>query len=124
MAVPNETLHTNLAGSLRYLAWYHLAGAVLEVYRENERLDAERRASVEARSDEWATCDMLREELWVRVRAHWCELSGHPPQHFPYSHDAVAKLYFRFRKRSDAEVAAFEREIKMASGRGNARLEI
>ena len=111
----------NLGKSLGYMAWYHIAGAVIDVYRENQRLEETGKHLCPAGADEWAICSLLRNGLWTRCRACWARRTGHPPHHFPYNEDAVAKLYFRFRKRSEEEVNAFEREILLAEQQDKGR---
>ena len=107
---------TRLAASLGYLAWQYLAGAVMEVFRENQALEDRDRKRTPANSEDWTVCDQMRQDLWVRARACWCARTGIRSQHFPYSRDAVVKIYLRYRKRSSLEVAAFEAEIRRAGG--------
>lgn len=99
-----------LGKSLRHLAWHHIAGAVMDVFRENQRRE-EVKAGPKASADEWATHSHLRRDIHDRAMQNWCARTGKNCQWWPYSEDQVARLYFRYRKRSAAELKAFEREI-------------
>lgn len=96
----------------KFLGWQYLAGAVLDVYAENIMNEEEdwRKGSADA----WSWSTPLRQELLRRTREKWCERSELDPTWFPYSQDAVVKMWLRFRKRSPAEVAEFRREIEAA----------
>jgi hypothetical protein len=106
--------------SLRYLRWCHIAGAVLDVFDENRAAEPER--GVLASSDDWCIVSTFREEIHQRAAHHWririeqAGLTRESPAGFPFSVDQVAELYFKFRKRSDDERAAFRREIEGLSG--------
>lgn len=95
--------------SLDYLQWHYIAGAVLKVFIENR--EREEVIGIKASADVWATYSTFRTQIWNRARRHWCEKTGLDDTWFPYSEDAVARLYFRFRKRNDEEIAAFAAEI-------------
>jgi hypothetical protein len=98
-----------LEKSLQHLCWRHAAGAVLDVFRENE--SQEERRGVKASADLWCIRDDLRGEIHRRAAGFWARRTGLGPAEFPYTVDTVARLYFRFRKRNQAEVAGFAREI-------------
>lgn len=102
-----------LGKSMAYLSWHHLAGAVLDVFRENEAGEAVR--GLKANADVWAVSSELRHEIWQRVRRKWCDRSGLDMTWWPFSEDAVARLYFRFRKRNADEIDGFAQEIESAS---------
>jgi hypothetical protein len=99
-----------LEKSLDYLHWSHVAGAVLDVFRANQRNDAAP-GGTKSSADEWAIHSGLRRAVWDRTRTAWCERTGLGWTAFPYSEDCVARLYFRFRKRNEEELRGFEREI-------------
>ncbi len=105
-----------LEKSLAHLAWWHSAGCVLDVFRDNQRREQEGKSSHEASADAWCIFDGLRRDVWERARKFWCERSGEDATCFPLSVDAVAKLYFRFRKRSPQEVCDFQAEIEAKAG--------
>lgn len=98
--------------SMTYLDWRPFAAAVLEVYRQNEKNGS---PEYLASADVWATIDDLRQDIHDRTKQAWCRITGKDKTWFPYSVNAVSRLYFRFRKRNDAELMAFEQEIKGSS---------
>jgi hypothetical protein len=109
-----------LEKSMDYLAWWHIAGAVLDVFQLNQRNEAHRQ--YKASADSWCMFDCLRQEIFNNTIRFWCERTGRDKVWFPYSIDGVCRLYFRFRKRPAAEVANFKSEI--ASHKGTCRKEL
>ncbi len=107
-------LGDRLCKSLDYLHWRHLAGAVLDVFRENQKREGDGEAERKASADEWSICDGPRREIHDRARAIWCCRTGKGANWWPYNEDATSRLYFRFRKRNKAEVEGFAREITLA----------
>lgn len=98
-----------IAHTLVYLSWHHLVRAVIEVIKENR----EQEALVGWKADDiaWSISDHLRRDLHARVQQAWCRHSHKDLSYFPYNEGFVAKLYFRFRKRSEKGLAAIEKEI-------------
>jgi hypothetical protein len=100
--------------SFQYLSWYYSAGAVLNVFHENERRFRAGECRFKACADIWCINDDLREDCNERARRHWCRLTKLDDTYYPLSIDAVARLYFRIRKRRKEEIEAFDREIRDA----------
>lgn len=96
-----------IATSMRYLDWGFAAGAVLRVIQDHKTNPARWKAD----ADTWANYSEGRQEVFEAARQQWVALSGYDVSYFPLSVDAVARLYFRFRKRNDQELAAFAVEI-------------
>jgi hypothetical protein len=78
---------------------------VLSVYVENDRNGEKRK------SDNWSIVDERRARIWEQARAHWIALARCRADYFPYSVDAVARLYFRYRKRTNKEVNGLAVEL-------------
>jgi len=99
---------TTFEKSLAYLDKWYIAKAVFRVYSWNHR-----RGSVpKPDADDWAIVDNLRLEVWTQARAHWLHMTGEDGEHrFPYSVDANARLYYRFRKRSARDLEVFADEL-------------
>jgi hypothetical protein len=103
-----------LEKSLSYLTWPQLAGAVLDVFTENQRREGP--AAYKASADIWCLDETLREDIHQRACRFWCARTKLDRTYFPLSVDAVARLYFRFRKRNHDEVCGFKDEIAKANG--------
>lgn len=101
--------------SFGYLAWHHSAGCVLDVFHENVRLRESNPSAPKACADSWCVFEDLRRQIHERARVFWCRRTGLGATYFPLSVDAVARLYFRIRKRRTHEIAAFNREIEAAA---------
>lgn len=115
---------TPLSRSLDYLAWPYAFAAILEVFRQNQRAFAASPATaMKASADLWCTNSVLRTDVWQRMQQSWCRLTSLDLTWFPYSEDGAARLYFRVRKRSAAEVDAFEAEARQAVARLQKRSE-
>ncbi len=102
---------TNLRGSCDYLHWRHVAGAVMDVYRENEGREESGACPIKARADVWSVSSVHRRQIHDRARWYWQQRVKLGEEWWPYSEDCVARLYFRFRKRNQAELKGFEAEI-------------
>src|SRR5688500_10656101 len=98
--------------TLGYFDGKYLAAAVLRVFRYNEKYAAV--ASWEATADAWTLHTHLRADIFVRTRAEWCKLTEKDFTWFPFSEDAVARLYARFCKRSPDEIDTWEKELNEA----------
>ena len=105
-----------LRKSCQYFGWHYIACAVLDVFEENVRREAQ--TGIKASADTWAWQTDLRREIYCRVKLKWCALVGLDGTWFPYSEDGLARLYFRFRKRSPEEIEEFRREVRRAPGDG------
>ncbi len=105
-----------LEKSLSYLHWSHIAGAVLDVFLENQERQSADPLTHKASADVWGTVDALRLEVWHRARHFWAKRTGFDCSYYPYSVDGTARLYFRFRKRNADEVLLFKQEIDPLSG--------
>jgi hypothetical protein len=102
-----------LGKSCDYLSWRYLAKAVLQI---KEDIDAGKVLGPKGDADSWVLCSILRAELHNRVRERWASLvnEDNPKRDmtwWPYSEDAVARLFLRIRKRNDTEIAGFVREV-------------
>ncbi len=111
IATSDDGVHTNLSGSLKHLDWRHIAAAVLDVFRENEANEKKDTAATKARADTWSICSQHRRRIHDRARCLWMRDTGLGEEWWPYSEDYVARLYFRFRKRSEVELQGFNNEI-------------
>lgn len=118
--MPNNQQNHRLQKSLRYLSWHLLAGAVLDAFRANEQQE-KTGTDYPASSDAWLMSDVKRRQLFLCVRDSWIlrarASTGEKALDecwFPYSIDAVVRMYHRFRKRSAEEVDAFSLEIDQA----------
>ena len=100
----------SFAKSMEYLDWKPLAACVLEVFMDNQ--SQERENGILASSDVWATNTTLRSKVWKLACSAWCRRTGLDHTYFPLSEDAVARLYFRYRKRNADEIKAFRDEIE------------
>jgi hypothetical protein len=98
-----------LEKSLAFLAWRHIAGAILDVYRQNQAQEAT--GGIKASADLWSIREDLRQEVHRRATVFWAKRAGEIPQEFPYNSNFTARMYFRFRKRNQEEVQDFAREI-------------
>src|SRR5262245_28273111 len=67
-----------------YLKLCFFAGAVLDVYDQNARREAEG-AKVKANADDWFLDQRLRKDVKKRARTFWCRRTGKPESFFPYS---------------------------------------
>lgn len=99
-----------LKNSLAYLSWSHIAGAVMDVFRENQA--AEERGGEKASADSWGLESERRRSVWERARDHWARRAKKDTNAFPYNEDGVVRLYFRYRKRNEDELAGFAEEIE------------
>jgi hypothetical protein len=102
-----------LEKSLAYMSWKYVAAAILAVFRGNQAREKEKGA-FKASADVWMSVDGLRQRNFEACRRHWCDLTKLDVTYFPLSVDAVARLYFKVRKRNPDEVAAFEAEVQRA----------
>lgn len=99
--------------TLWYLRGDFLALAVLRVYRYNEKYET---ISGFGPNDEtWTTNSAQRKDLYERTRQEWGRLAAKDFTWFPYSEDAVARLYLRYQKRSGDELKKWERELEKAN---------
>lgn len=103
-----------LIPSLGYLDGRYLAYAVLRVFRENEK--TANISGFDANADTWASNSTMRQDIFDRARKVWCQTMQEDFTWFPYSEDAVARLYLRLRKRNADEITAWEKELKDALG--------
>lgn len=99
--------------SMEYLAWYYSAGALLDVYHDNQRREKEGNG-IKASADLWAINERLRADVHERACRFWSIRTGLNHTYFPLSVDAAARLYFRIRKRQQSEVEAFDAEVEEA----------
>jgi hypothetical protein len=102
-----------LVPTLWYLRGEFLALAVLNVYRYNEKFQTISGFSPD--DETWATNAAQRRDLLDRTRQEWCRIAGKDFTWFPYCEDAVARLYLRYQKRTDAELKKWERELNEAN---------
>jgi hypothetical protein len=105
-----------LAKAFWYLEWHYIAGAVMEVFRENQRLEEADKDAIKASADSWCICEPLRQDVYQRARRNWLARTKEPVTTWPYNVDYTALVYFKFRKRNPEELKAFEQEIQRASG--------
>ena len=112
----------SLAKTMGYLDWSHIAGAVLDVFLENQQAEKEESASP-ASADTWCIVDSQRQQIFERARENWCKRTKLDPIWFPYSVDGVARLYFRFRKRNAQEINNFKMEIDSVTSHLNGLFE-
>lgn len=105
----------NFENGFDYLNWRHLAGAVLDVFHENQ-MNEENPGAIKASADIWCSNEELRQQMWKKAQHYWCVRSGYNRwpdgfTYFPLSVDAVVRMYFRIRKRKQEEVDGFDREV-------------
>ncbi len=98
-----------LSVSMKYLDWSYSCGCVFQVIEENKA--AGKLGNWKPDADTWAWYSEARSQIFVRARRAWCLLTLKDESYFPLSEDAVARLYFRYRKRNDGEVSSFKRQI-------------
>lgn len=103
-----------LIPTLAHINPVHFALAVLKVYRLNEQAWEAKVGFAEANADLWGINSVYRGHLYANVAREWTALTGIDHREFPFTEDAVVKMYFRFRKRSAAEVAAWDQELTLA----------
>lgn len=114
MAITQQHEAGQLERSLDYLKWHWSAGAVLQVFQENAQRHEKGKIPFKASADVWCINEALRQDIHQRACQAWCQLTGLDATWFPLSMDAVARLYFRFRKRLKIEVETFDEEIRQA----------
>lgn len=110
-----------LEKSLTYLHWSYVAGAVMDVFRQNQGREAI--GGEKASADTWGLEDHLRLEVWARVRQFWSNRSGLPADKFPFTVDQTVRVYMRYRKRNEDELRAFELEIAEGTPPSQGRTE-
>ncbi len=109
--------------AFKYLDWYYSAGAVLDVYRENQKRAKDDPSTIAACSESWTYNDRLRQEIHQRACTFWCVRTGLDHTYFPLSVDAVSRLYLRYRKRTVAESKRVEVKIEEACKRAGKIVE-
>ena len=85
-----------------------LVACVLAVFNQNVLRESSPEKRYKAHADIWCINAGLREDIFVRARRFWCEATKFDPTEFPLSVDAVARIYFRIRKRNAGEVAEMD----------------
>ncbi len=109
-----------LEKSLSYLSWQWAAACVLDVFRQNQERDSAG-ATILKSSDCWCITEQLRQDIFTRACRFWCNRTGLDHTYFPLSVDAVARLYFKIRKRNTQEIEAFVTEVEQAIKRNGHR---
>jgi hypothetical protein len=99
--------------TLWYLRGDFLALAVLKVYRYNEKVAVI--SGFHPNDETWATNSLQRKDIYDRTREEWGRLAGKDFTWFPYSEDAVARLYLRLTKRTADDLKAWEKELNAAN---------
>jgi hypothetical protein len=99
-----------LIPTLAYTRGEFLALAVLHVYTANATQTV---ISGFTETDQcWIVNSVLRADLHTRARLQWSKMTGRDFTWFPFSEDAVVRLYARYQKRTTDELASWERELK------------
>lgn len=103
MAKPSDA-----AAKFENLDWKYLIGAVIEIFRANQRMYL--LCTRPAKSREWVLFSELRHTIWACVRAEWAVRTGSPELLFPYSEDYVVHLYAIVKEKDGAELKLWENE--------------
>lgn len=98
----------SLAEKFAGLHWKYLIGAVIEIFRANQRMYL--LCTRSAKSREWVLFSELRKTIWQCVRAEWAVRCGLPELLFPYSEDYVVHLYAIVKAKDGAELTQWETE--------------
>lgn len=96
--------------SFEFMDWRYAAGAVLDVFHENQR-NEQLPGAIKASADLWCMSESLRLQMWTRAMHFWCVRSGLHFTCFPLSVDSVSKIYLRIRKRKKEEIDGFDKEV-------------
>lgn len=99
---------TSAAEKFEHLHHKYLIGAVIEIFRANQRMYL--LCTRPAKSREWVLFSELRKTLWDCVKDEWAARTGVPALLFPYSEDYVVHLYAIVKEKDGAELKLWETE--------------
>lgn len=83
-----------------YLEGFLLVLAVGDVFLSNVAAETRDPNRPKASADAWVWHSSLRKDIFTRTVDRWVSHSGFSILDFPFSQDAVAKVYLKYRKRS------------------------
>lgn len=110
---PEPKKPPKLVPTLRYMRGDYLALAVLRVFRDNQLAELKNLPGTvhPANADTWAYNSAMLTDVVERTQKHWCPIAKKDATWFPDSRNVIARLYLRFRKRNEEELAAWEKEL-------------